>query len=71
MMRFVIYCLTVLSLVGCATTGGTQYKTNLKPYTIAGKTYYPLADAKNWRLGMDQNFMVKKLLVANDITKMQ
>jgi rare lipoprotein A len=48
MMRFVIYCLAVLSLVGCATTGGTQYKTNLKPYTIAGKTYYPWADAKNY-----------------------
>lgn len=48
MMRFVIYCLAVLSLVGCATTGGTRYKTNLKPYTIAGKTYYPLANAKNY-----------------------
>ena len=34
-------------LVGCG--GGTKvYKTNLKPYTVAGTTYYPLESAKGF-----------------------
>ena len=40
--------LLLLCLFGCATTGSTQYKTNLKPYTINGKTYYPMATADNY-----------------------
>lgn len=43
-----IFLLGVLFvLVGCG--GGTKvYKTNLKPYTVAGTTYYPLESAKGF-----------------------
>ena len=42
----IVFCCVLL--VGCATTGNVQYKTNLKPYTINGKTYYPMASAKGF-----------------------
>lgn len=43
-----IFLLGVLFvLVGCG--GGTKvYKTNFKPYTVAGTTYYPLESAKGF-----------------------
>ncbi len=42
----IVFCCVLL--VGCATTGNVQYKTNLKPYTINGKTYYPVASANGY-----------------------
>ncbi len=42
----IVFCCVLL--VGCATTGNVQYKTNLKPYTINGKTYYPMASARGF-----------------------
>lgn len=42
MNRFVISCF-LLVLAGCAGSSTYNYKTNTNPYTVAGKTYYPLA----------------------------
>ena len=42
----VILCVVGLFVSGCMTsTPVTQYKVNTKPYTINGKTYYPMASA--------------------------
>ncbi|MCR4917766.1 MAG: septal ring lytic transglycosylase RlpA family protein [Alphaproteobacteria bacterium] len=37
-----------LVLAGCMTDTGYNYTTNTKPYTVNGKTYYPMASADNF-----------------------
>ena len=39
---------TVFILVGCTGTSTYNYKINTKPYTVDGKTYYPLASANGF-----------------------
>ena len=47
MKKNVLFFLSVILLFGCG--GGAQvYKTNTKPYTVAGSTYYPLKTAKGF-----------------------
>ena len=47
MKKIVLFFLSVLLLVGCG-GGAKVYKTNTKPYTVAGNTYYPLKTAKGF-----------------------
>lgn len=35
-------------LVGCAGSSGYNYKVNTKPYTVNGRTYYPMASANGF-----------------------
>ena len=47
MKKIVLFCLCVILLAACG--GGTHvYKTNTKPYTVAGNTYYPLKTVKGF-----------------------
>lgn len=47
MKKIVLFCLCVILLAACG--GGTHvYKTNTKPYTVAGSTYYPLKTVKGF-----------------------
>lgn len=47
MFRFLVFFVALIVLAGCG--GGTKaYKTNTKPYTVAGTTYYPLKNAKGF-----------------------
>lgn len=39
---------TILLLAGCAGSSTYNYKNNTKPYTVDGKTYYPLASANGF-----------------------
>ena len=43
-----IVCGVVIGLAGCAGTSTYNYKVNTKPYTIDGKTYYPMANANGF-----------------------
>lgn len=47
MFRLLGFLVALVVLVGCG--GGVKtYKTNTKPYTVAGKTYYPIKSAKGF-----------------------
>ena len=46
--RFFLVFFIALGLVGCATTTNYKYTTNTKPYTVNGKTYYPMASANGF-----------------------
>lgn len=43
-----IALLVIFVLAGCAGTSTYNYKTNTRPYTVDGKTYYPLASASGF-----------------------
>lgn len=44
---FIAFCISV-GLSGCMTMSNYNYKTNTKPYTIDGKTYYPMESANGF-----------------------
>lgn len=47
MFRLLVFLVVLVALVGCG--GGVKtYKTNTKPYTVAGNTYYPIKSAKGF-----------------------
>ena len=47
MIKYLLFFVGLLGvLTGCAST--YNYKTNTKPYTINGKTYYPMANANGF-----------------------
>ena len=43
--NMLISFVAIIILAGCAGTSTYNYKTSTKPYTIDGKTYYPMASA--------------------------
>lgn len=43
MRQICFYIIGLFILAGCAGTSGYNYKTNTSPYTVDGRTYYPLA----------------------------
>lgn len=47
MLRKISVFIVLLSLIGCG-GGTTVCKKNVKPYTVAGTTYYPLESAKGF-----------------------
>lgn len=49
-LKFGLYLVLGLILSGCMTDTGTYstYKVNTRPYTVDGKTYYPLASANGF-----------------------
>ena len=45
---FFNFAVVGILLSGCVATTGYNYKTNTRPYTVDGKTYYPLASANGF-----------------------
>ena len=46
--RFFVMIVGLIVLAGCAGTSSYNYKTNTRPYTVDGTTYYPLSSANGF-----------------------